>query len=766
MDFSYTFEKLKNGIDIFNIKDPNKLISMLVVAIKRGASDDPISYGGTHHYIEHILGSYFEYSKYGSNYDHLSMMNGSTVSSFLHIYKRFLFDESVINSLIDNLCVFIESDRLDKNILENEKWMVNNETTSKLYDYPLMNIFFIYEQLQSDRTWSTFGRINSLNEQVLMDVKKTFVGNDYSIFLINVPDSNVKRQMKTLSRIKFLNRTPMSHLDKLFLNPPANQHKLVGKNILTINSTYNISCMIFPQVEPALLLYMQSTGNEVYDFLWNNKPFVFQSYNDSLVVYTNEINNTSCSDDDLVRVYIEAYIQFLYKIIKAPVVDNVLYFVYFYCNLVTNPIYYDIMKSCNLSANLNTKVYNKSVYETRKCTDTTYISEIIGEGKNISKLIEKMDMFIETFEPKFPSKIDFLLARMTNMPTNNSFDKFNKDTGMYFSLVPYEKHVNIDVHRLLSTLNSDLLLTINIDYSTGMIYSNAFSSTNRTTYLCIELELEENAIGFIIFYFLSGCMPYYYTIYDDKKMIMNCTYQSEKKIIESNLEQVKYSDLYELTTKLKSSNYDIMNSKNSFFFLIVNYLNKIDLARLYMRGKERVFGVDSLNKFKMHLMNYSKMISTETPVHMNTYKISRSGLDMSSLLLLAKDYLIIYNECDDIILSYIFIQYIYSLMQKLSKMRRIYMSNIRSGVDGDFYIILLNVQIKNIRSEILDLYDSLEDKLEDFDIDISVILINIIKLMLYYNMNKFRSQFDIYSSDMLKEFIDLQMKKMRIFGGM
>ena len=105
-------------------------------------------------------------------------------------------------------------------------------------------------------------------------------------------------------------------------------------------------------------------------------------------------------------------------------------------------------------------------------------------------------------------------------------------------------------------------------------------------------------------------------------------------------------------------------------------------------------------------------------------------------------------------------------MQKLSKMRRIYMSNIRSGVDGDFYIILLNVQIKNIRSEILDLYDSLEDKLEDFDIDISVILINIIKLMLYYNMNKFRSQFDIYSSDMLKEFIDLQMKKMRIFGGM
>mgnify|MGYP002137387633 FL=1 len=124
MDFTYTFEKLKNGIELFNIKDSNKLISTLVVAIKRGASDDPISYGGTHHYIEHMLGSYFEYSKYGSNYDHLSMMNGSTISSFLHIYKRFLFDESVINSLIDNICIFIESDRLDKNILENEKWMV------------------------------------------------------------------------------------------------------------------------------------------------------------------------------------------------------------------------------------------------------------------------------------------------------------------------------------------------------------------------------------------------------------------------------------------------------------------------------------------------------------------------------------------------------------------------------------------------------------------------------------------------------------------
>lgn len=757
MDFTYNFEKLKNGIELFNIQDPSKLTSMLVVVIKRGSSHDPLAYGGTYHYMEHMLGSYFEYSKYGSNYNHLSMMNGSTMPTYLHIYKKFLFEESVLDSLIDNLCLFINTDSLDKNILENEKWMVNNETTSKLYDYPMMNIFFIYEQLQTGRLLSTFGRMNSLSEQAVTELKNSLSGNDYCMFLINVPSSSVSRQIKTLSKIHFRKQICKNS----FLQMPSGENKIIGKNILTINSTYNISCLILPRVEPAILLYMQCTGNDVYEFTYNNKPFVVQVYNDSLVVYTSEINSVVYSNDDLIKLYMEAFIQFLYKIYKNPISENVLFFVHYYCGLVTNPIYYNMLSECKISKSVSANFYDKSIYNYRKCSDTVNISEMIGSGSHVahSKLLDHMNQFIESFEPKFPSSVDFILARMTNMSVN-SLDRFNEDTGLYYSLVPYVKEVNIDLHKLSSSLNSDLVLTVTIDYNSGIIYSNTLSYTNRTTYLCIELDIRDSyGYGFLVFYFLSGCMPYYYTIYDDTKMIMNCTYQSEKNIIEQNLKDLKYSDLYDLAVKLKSGNYDIMNSKNSFFYLIVTYLKKLDMRKLQSKGSSRLFGK---NKFSLFVMNYSKLVSTEVPVRMSKIE-SRTRLDITSLSSMKKNYLILYNECDDVILTQIFIQYIYTLMQRLSRMRRIYMSNIRSGFDNGFYVILLNAQVQNLREEILRVYDMLDDKLQDidFDVDVNVILINLIKLMIYYNISKFRSQTDIYSTELISEFIDLQMDKLR-----
>lgn len=759
MDFTYKFDKLKNGIEVFDIQDPSKIVSLLVVVIKRGSSHDPHAYGGTYHYMEHMLGSYFEYSKYGSNYDHLSMMNGSTLTNYLHIYKRFLFDESVLNSLVDNLCLFISSRDLNKNILENEKWMVNNETTSKLYDYPMMNIFFIYEQMQTGRQYSTFGKINSLSEQAVIELKKTLTGNDYCIFFVNIPKSSVMRQIRSLSKLKF----EIYKCKNSFLEVPQNINRIIGKNILSINSTYNLSCLILPRVEPAMLLYMQCTGNDIYEFSYLNKPFVVQNYNDSLVIYTNEINSIAYSNDDLIKIYLEAYIQFLYKIYRAPIYESVLFFVHFYSSIVTNPIYNDFLKEFKLIKSVNNPVYDVSVYELyRRCTDRVNISEMLGSGPTsvYNSIFKKMDSFIESFEPKFPSSIDFVLARMINSPINN-FDRFNEDTGLYYSLVPYLKSINIDLMKLSSSLSPDLVLTVNIDYSSGIIYSNVLSYTNRTTYLCVELDISDSyGYGFLVFYYLSGCMPYYYTIYDDLKMIMNCTYQSEKNIIEGNLREIRYSDLYDLAVKLKSGNYDIMNSKNCFFYLVVTYLKKIDMPKLQSKGSAKVF---YKNKFRTHVMNYSKLVSTEVPVHMSKIA-SNTKIDINGLVSMKKDCLLIFNECDDIILANIFIQYIYALMQRLSRMRRIYMSNIRAGFDNGFYVILLNAQVKDLRQEIVNLYDVLNDKLEDvnFDVDINVILINVIKLMIYYNISKFRSQTDVYSTELLREFIDIQMSKIRL----
>lgn len=758
MDFECEFEKLQNGIETFNIKDPSEFTSRLVVAIKRGSNDDPVVYGGSYHYLEHMLGSYFEYSKYGSNYDHLSMMNGTTLSTYLFIYKRFIFDESTINTLVDNLCKFIRVPEMDKNILENEKWMVNNETTSKLYDYPLMNLLSIFEQIQTGRPVSTHGRLHSLNEQVLNELKRILVGADYVIFFVNIPDSSVKRQCRELNKIKF-NKYKSTISESL--STPINVKTVRGKNILLVNSIYNVSCMIITNVEPAILLYMQCTGNDVFEVIWNNRPFAFQTYNDILICYTSEMSLLSQNDDDILKIYTEAYIQFLYKLLKASISESVMFFINFYLNIVTNPIYYNLVQKFKLSSSINKSVYKTEIYEDRKCKFTTNISEMIGDGtKKKSKIVEYMDMFIETFEPKFPTDIDFVLARMTNAP--NSFDKYNTDTNMYYSFSKYNKKLNVDIHKLSITMNSDLLLTINIDYNTGIIYSNAIVYNSRTTFLCIELDLSDQLdIGFLIFYNLAGCMPYYYTVFDNKKMIMSCTYQSEKNIIESNLREMRYSDIYQLALKIQSGNYDIMNSKNTFFYLITTCMQKINLNKIFEKQNEKIFNVR--NRFSVHILNYSKLVTTEIPVKMSPM-LSRNKLDIKSLKLLKHDYLLIYNECDDIILTQIFIQYIYTLLHKLSRKRRIYMGNVRVGFDSGFYIILINVQVKNIKDEIIQLYDSLNDKLTDvgFDVDVGSIIVNIIKLMLYYNMEHFRSQFDIYSLDVIKEFIENQIHNMRI----
>jgi secreted Zn-dependent insulinase-like peptidase len=54
-----------NGISVYEIESNKLIYSTIIVTIYKGINDDPLLYGGTYHYLEHILGAYFEYNKYG-----------------------------------------------------------------------------------------------------------------------------------------------------------------------------------------------------------------------------------------------------------------------------------------------------------------------------------------------------------------------------------------------------------------------------------------------------------------------------------------------------------------------------------------------------------------------------------------------------------------------------------------------------------------------------------------------------------------------------
>lgn len=756
----YESIKLSNGIRVTSINDVNSSMSMIVVVIYRGSNDDPMLYGGTHHYMEHILGSYFEYSKYGSNYDHLTMMNGSTLTNYMHIYKRYSYSDEITDMLCSNIINFIKTTELNKNILDNEKWMVNNETTSKLYDHPIMNILFIYEQIETERIFSTFGKLNSLNEDVLMELKSKLKGEDYCIYLINIPDKSVKKQINKFSKIQFPLKVRESGLE---LKYPKN-NVLSGKHILQIKSIISIHCLIISNPDPMLLLYLLITGNETYEMKYCDKSFVIQIYQDTIVIYLSDIYILNMETDLLVKMYLEVYIKFITTIEMLEVDNDIIHLIHFYSNLISNSKYKPLLTKMS-SKNIIKKKLIENLKDDINETDK-YLSKKIKEKDDIImnynppniNAIKLMNDFIYTFKMQTPTKVDFILAKMSN--GNVFVDRHNHDTNLYYSIKPYPKILNVNYLELKNSMNNEMILKLKIDYDTSTIYSNMMTSNTRSVYLCIEIY-NDVSYGYFIFYILSGCMPYYYTLYDNKKMIMNCMYQSEKKIIEDNLKSIKYNDLYNLIVKLRSGEYDIMNNRNTFFYLVHYYLNKVDLNMLYKRKQEYVL---SDRMFNVSLYNYSRLVKTFTEsIPINKGINSKEQYNILNSIYFKDEYIIIKNKCSDVILSQIFLQYMFTLLIRMRNIRRLYMVNFRSSFNFDYYLIMIHAQVQNIRKDIIETYEKLEDKIDDifFNVNYNMLILNIIKLLLYYNISKFTSQVDINNFKMIKEFIHIEMMKLK-----
>jgi hypothetical protein len=699
-----------NGISVYEIESNKLIYSTIIVTIYKGINDDPLLYGGTYHYLEHILGAYFEYNKYGSSYNHLTNMNGSTLNNYLHIYKHFIYDNDTCNYIMDNIINFISLNSLeefDQNIIDNEKWMVNNETTSKLYDHFLINIFFIYEQIKTGRIYSTFGRNISLDKNVLLDCKRALKCKDYCIYLVNIPSKICNKYKTKLSKIELKSK-------KIKYEIPIVK-TLEGKYILNIKSIHKTMGLILMNLDKELLMYMNISNNDVNYIEYNDIIYTIYVYQDFVYITLSDIFKITNNIQESIKEFIEVFIYFLY--ISFPM------------NIDINPI-----------SIMHFNSYVKTIPE------LSYL--------NKKNLYESFFNFKLNFKPKNYNKFDFILVNTSDDIVD--VDQYNSDCNLYFKLTKYTNDVKINLNNIISFINKTNKVEICIDFEKNMIYTNMLTTTNRNVYLLIENN-DDDIYGFFAFFIISNCMPYYYIFYNHSKLILNCMFQYEQNIIESNLKSITYRDIYNLIKQLNTNMYDYMNTKNNFFFLINYYLDQVDLTHIYNMEYTKVIG----NNYKLTVLNNSKLLVNQFPSLNNKFEHDYKIYNILRTINFDNKYVVIKSKTNDILLSSIFIQYMYELLNKIKSLRKIYMCNFKSSIGNDYYLILIYAQVNDLKQIIIDTYNTFDDIFEDinYNININVIFIILIKLMIFYNIKTFKSKIDLSNLENIKMYIKKEMDK-------
>lgn len=710
MTFNIKLHKLKNKISIYEINTGAVNDSMIIVNIYKGINDDPILNGGTYHYLEHMLGAYFEINTYGSFYDHLLNINGTTISNYLHIFKKFKFDTNICEMLLNNIISFITCTSFDNDIMENEKWMVNNEITSKLYETYLLNIFFIYEQIKTNRIYSTFGSNKSLDKEVLMNCKLNLRGSDYAIYFVNLQQKIVNKYINKFSNITFPK-------NKKYFEIPLIK-KMKGKYILNIKDLKKNMGIILMNIDCELLMYLNIALNDYNLIEYNGMLYSIYVYHDFIYISLNDIFNISLDINTSITTFIEVFIYFLQ--------------IAFPMEIEVKPI--TIMH------------FNSIVHTT---PELTYLRN--------NNILDAFNKFKSQFIPKQYNKFDFIFVNISHDIID--VDSYNADCNLYYKLSPYKFDILINIDNIITSINKLNSFEINIDYIKYTINANIFTSNDKSVFLIIESNNSNCIYIFFVYFILSNTMPFYFSFFNHCKFVINCMFQYEQVIIEDNIKLITYRDIYNLIVELQTNSYDYMNNKNNFFFLIKYYLDKVDINYVYKMEYKKVID----NNYIMTIFNNSKFIINNSVKKNKKNKNNlNNNLNIYNILVntsFDSKYIIIKSKTNDIFLSCIFIQYVFELLNKLKLLRKLYMFNFKSSIGNNYYCILIYAQVNNLKQLMYDLFNSLDDILFDINFSINFNVINniLIKYMLFYNIDVYKSKIDINDIDFIRNYIFNEM---------
>lgn len=710
MKNEYSTVKLQNGIKLTFIESDEELYSSVTTVILRGSEHNPRGCEGTYHYMEHMLGTAFERNTYGGFYKHIGMTDGMTVNKFFFIRRLFLHTDKEFKHVIDEIVHFFETKTFDRHILENERWMVHNECTSKIMESHVLKMYTIMEEMLTGRKHTSFGSNLTLDEECMINEKLSLRGNEVHIFIVNVPRKEIEKYVSRIGNIKMSTKRPKT--DQLV--PLINE----GKYVINVQSEEWFSMFLILNPDPLLILYLLFTVNYSNVIEYKNKTYYVSEYNYKYIkIFNTGINYMNLNSSEVIHEYIEVYIYFLSVLfpMQTYITTN---------NLIS---FVSIIESDDIYMRMRPML------------------------KQASKFASE---FVDSFTPKIPNKIHFVYGQMDNMSAS-SYDNYNIDIKLKYKVTKYLDKVVFDIDRIVNYIDRLSYLEIHINYDYNIISTNTFLTTNRMTYLMIEIENIFDC-GYIVFYILSKSTRYY-TIYNEQKFIINCMFNDEKTAIETNLQGITFRDVYNIGTRMRYGDTYMIDQRNNNFHMVWKALKRLDLANIYKQGHKSIVGFN----YKVRIMNCSKFVEAQkTTVMRDNWKLDSLHSSFEMIPQYGK-WVVIKNESDDIVFSYIFIQYLYNFLKLVRSMRRIYMFNYVTSVGLTFYVFMIYVEVQDLRKMMREIYDRMTDVFSDinFSPDINMIYIPLIKLMIYYNLKFFKSQLDITNISEIKKRIDLEFRK-------
>lgn len=693
--------KLDNGLKINSIILQNNYEKSIRLTIHKGYLDDPLIYSGSFHYLEHLLGSFF--GKYGHD-NFLNGLGGLTTYDYLYIVKD-IGPIDDIRTLLLSLKNYLLTESFDLKMMNNEKLLVHNEHLNKLDKFFGAKVQSIFEQIKFNKLHSSFGSLKSLNDKVVEQIKQSLTLKDYMISFINLSEVEIKKYSKIFENIKL----------------PKYNFNYVKKENISVSGKYLIK--IYSHIKYYTLFLNNMDEDFVKLILYAKPGFKFKGViyyihafdNNSLFIYNIGLTLLNETIEDELTLYLDAFVYYINNLLHRN-------------EIISSLTYIDLIDYYYYTENKNGDLY-----------------------KSLINFIQNTKIPVFKFN-------NFMF--FANDESDENKLQYNIDSNLYYRIYDYNSKVKINYKDLRSFGNITFKnLKIFIDYKQNRIYSNYFLDHLNNVFLKINIQ-STDPITFFVFFLLSDRIKTFYSNYNFNTFVINSYNEQTTDILKTYINEITYKSIFGLINNIKSELVE-KNNRNNLFFLIDRYIKEIDIQSLTKKAKNENAKVIKDYLVKFEVFELSRYILKLNELDCSTkYEDIQYYYEFENYIADQNKYHIIKGKSDNIIISFIYLQFIYYIMDHLIRIRRIYSYLITTSIGFDYYIIILNVPVPNLINILQNEINKMDDLFDriGFIVDLNIIVNNIIKIMLFNKISNFNIDIDLNDIQLIKRKVNTLIK--------